>query len=262
MPTPFPGMDPYLERRGIWEQVHTDLIVSIRRFLTPLVRPHYHVGIEERTYLAVLPPEDQGAGIPDVFLTASHRHAGGTPMTSTRATPTDVQPVVAELPMPEEIHERYLEIRTVPEQQVITVIEILSPSNKLGREGREQYERKRLQVLGSLTHLVEIDLLRGGQPLPMKVLGQSDYRLLVSRSQHRPRADVYLFGVRDVIPAVPVPLRPGASEPVLPLNMLLHELYDQGGYDLIIDYQQPPPPPLSEADKEWARQLVAPQVRW
>ena len=57
MPTPFPGMDPYLERRGIWEQVHTDLIVSIRRFLTPLLRPRYHVGIEERTYLAVLPPD-------------------------------------------------------------------------------------------------------------------------------------------------------------------------------------------------------------
>ena len=61
MPTPFPGMDPYLERRGIWEQVHTDLIVSIRRFLTPLLRPRYHVGIEERTSLAVLPPNEQGA---------------------------------------------------------------------------------------------------------------------------------------------------------------------------------------------------------
>jgi hypothetical protein len=93
--------------------------------------------------------------------------------------------------MPEDVHERYLEIRTVPEQQVITVIEIVSPSNKLSREGREQYESKRLKVLGSLTHLVEIDLLRAGQPLPMKVPSRNDYRILVSRSQHRPSVEPY-----------------------------------------------------------------------
>ena len=136
MPTPFPGMDPYLERRGIWEQVHTDLIVSIRRFLTPLLRPRYHVGIEERTYLAVLPPDEQGAGIPDVLITSPQRDPGSTPTATTLTTPEAAQPLVAELPLPEEVTERYLEIRTVPEQQVITVIEILSPSNKLTREGR------------------------------------------------------------------------------------------------------------------------------
>src|SRR5215471_13348790 len=261
MPTPFPGMDPYLERRGIWEQVHTDLIVSIRRFLTPLLRPRYHVGIEERTYLAVLPPEEQGAGIPDVLITSPQHDSGSAPTTSTLATPEAVQPLVAELPLPEEVTERYLEIRTVPEQQVITVIEILSPSNKLAREGRVQYEGKRLKVLGSRTHLVEIDLLRTGQPFPMKAPGSNDYRIVISRSQHRPRADIYLFGVRDLIPAFPIPLRPGETEPTLPLNHTLHELYDQGGYDLIIDYRQPPQPPLSEGDTAWARQLVTESVR-
>jgi hypothetical protein len=128
MPTPFPGMDPYVERRGIWEQVHTDLIVSIRRFLTPLLRPHYHVGIEERTYLAVLPPDEQGAGIPDVLITSPRRDPDSTLTATILSTPEATQPLVAELPLPEEVTERYLEIRTVPEQQVITVIEILSPS--------------------------------------------------------------------------------------------------------------------------------------
>ena len=256
MPTPFPGMDPYLERRGIWEQVHTDLIVSMRRFLTPLLRPRYHVGIEERIYRAVLPPDDQGTGIPDVLITLSQHHPTSAPAATTRAATAAAQPVVAELPMPEELRERYLEIRTVPEQQVITVIEIVSPANKLSREGREQYEGKRLKVLGSLTHLFEMDLLRAGQPLPMKVASHNDYRILVSRSQHRPRADLYLFGVRDVIPAVPIPLRPGEAEPLLPVNDILHDLYDQGGYDLIIDYQQPPQPPLADGDTAWARQLV------
>jgi len=254
-------MDPYLERRGIWEQVHTDLIVSIRRFLTPFLRPHYHVGIEERTYLAVLPPAEQGAGIPDVLITSPQSHPGGALTTTAQPGPGAVQPLVAELPMPEEVRERYLEIRTVPDQQVITVIEIVSPSNKLSREGREQYESKRLKVLGSLTHLVEIDVLRAGQPFPMKAPGHNDYRILVSRSQQRPRADLYLFGVRDSIPTFPVPLRSGEAEPSLPLNDLLHELYDLGGYDLIIDYRQPPQPALSEADAAWARQLVSQSVR-
>ena len=208
MSTPFPGMDPYLERRGIWKQVHTDLIVSIRRFLTPLLRPRYHVGIEECTYLAVLPPDDQGTGIPDVLITLPQRHTAGAPMATALTTPEAAQPVVAELPMPEEVQERYLEIRTVPEQQVITVIEIVSPANKLSREGREQYENKRLKVLGSLTHLVEVDLLRTAQPLPMKVASHNDYRILVSRSQHRPRADLYLFGCATLFPPFRFPSDP------------------------------------------------------
>jgi hypothetical protein len=257
MPTAFLGMDPYLERRGVWEQVHTDLIVSIRRFLTPLLRPHYHVGIEERTYLAVLPPNDQSTGMPDVLIAASLSPTVTAAPSVAVAAPVAVAPVVAQLPMPEEVKERYLEIRTVPDQQVITVIEILSPTNKITREGRELYESKRLKVLGSLTNLVEIDLLRVGQPFPMKVTSQSDYRLVVSRSRRRPYADVYLFSVRDLIPDLPIPLRLGEEEPLVPLNKILHEVYDQGGYDLIIDYQQPPEPPLSEADVAWTAQILS-----
>jgi hypothetical protein len=250
-------MDPYLEKRGIWEQVHTDLIVSIRRFLTPLLRPHYHVGIEERTYLSVLPLENQNTGMPDVLIAAPVATMAGVAAPAAMTSSIAVAPVEVQLPLPEEIKERYLEIRTVPDQQVITVIEILSPTNKATHEGREVYEKKRLKVLGSLTHLVEIDLLRVGQPLPMQAPRQSDYRLVVSRSQRRPYADVYLFGVRDLIPDLPIPLRPGEAEPLVPLNQMLHELYDQGGYDLIIDYHQPPDPLLSEADAVWATQVLA-----
>jgi hypothetical protein len=73
----------------------------------------------------------------------------------------------------------------------------------------------------------------------MKAPGRNDYRIVISRSQHRLRADIYLFGVRDLMPAFPIPLRPGETEPILSLNPILHELYDQDGYDLIIDYRQP-----------------------
>jgi hypothetical protein len=255
MPTPFPGMDPYLERRGLWEEVHPGLIVGIQRFLTPLLRPHYHVAIEQRTYLALLPPNEQRVGKPDVSVVSP---GGGAPEAiAAVASPAAVGPVVGELPMPEEMLERYLEIRDVVTREVITVIEILSPTNKIPGDGRVQYERKRLRVLGSLTNLVEIDLLRVGEPFSMKVSGESDYRIVVSRSQYRPRADVYLFGVRDPIPDFPIPLRPGETEPTLPLNQILYDLYDQGGYDLAIDYQQLPEPPLSDKDVRWAAQVLA-----
>ena len=117
----------------------------------------------------------------------------------------------------------------------MTVIELLSHSNKSSREGRAQYERKRLAVLASLTHLIEIDLLRAGDPMPMRVSGngsRTDYRILVSRSHQQPLTDAYRFGVRDAIPDIPVPLRTGEPEPILALNQILHELYDHAGYDL------------------------------
>ncbi len=252
MPTPFPGMDPYLERPGVWNQVHTSLIVDIQRFLTPILRPHYHVAIEQRQYLTVLPPDEQATGIPDILVTSSPLRGLNYALAMAPTTPG---PLVAELPVPEEVKERYLEIRDIKSGVVITVIEILSPANKIGREGRDLYERKRFKTLGSLTNLVEIDLLRIGQPFPMKISAQDDYRILVSRSQSRPRADVYLFDVPDPIPDFPIPLRPGEQEPILSLNKILHTLYDQGGYDMIIDYEQPPNPPLSDEDTVWMKLL-------
>ena len=98
--------------------------------------------------------------------------------------------------------------------------------------------------------------MRVGHPLPMMVSGQSSYRIVISRSQHRPQADIYLFGIRESIPGVPIPLRPDEAELTLPLNKILHNIYDQGAYDLAIDYQHPPEPQLLDEDAEWAKQLV------
>ncbi|HEY52989.1 MAG TPA: DUF4058 family protein [Caldilineae bacterium] len=259
MPTPFPGMAPCLERSGFGEEVHTALLIEVQQHLTPKVRPTYRVAVERRTYLTVAEPNGTiSSGKPDVLVIEAHGNGGPTRVTSPAAVLAP--PLVADLPMPEEVVERYLAVREVASNKVITVIEILSPSNKLPGVGRDQYERKRLQVLGSQTNLVEIDLLRAGEPLPMWVRGgdaSSDYRIVVSRAQHRPRADVYLFSVRQPIPNIPIPLRPGESEPVLPLNQILHELYDRAGYDLAIDYSQPPEPPLRKQDVAWAETLLA-----
>jgi Protein of unknown function (DUF4058) len=258
MPTPFPGMDPYLERAGIWEEVHTRLIVAMADALGPHVRPKYRVGVEQRTYLALLTPDEyERVGKPDVLVSASRRQA---PLAQATATAVSTTPRVAQLPMPEEITERYLEVRDVVTGEVITIIELLSPTNKLTREGRRQYMRKRLQVLGSAPHFIEIDLLRAGEPFPFRVLdddAESDYRMIVSRAPDRPQAAVYLFTIRDPIPDIPVPLQPGDPEPSLALNLLLHDVYDRAGYDLTIDYQQSPPHPrIREQDIQWMKQLV------
>ena len=257
MPTPFPGMDPYLERAGVWEEVHTRLIVALADALGLQVRPKYRVGVEQRTYLAVMTPDEYKlVGKPDVLVVAPRRQTLSVQATATAA---GIAPRVAQLPMPEEITERYLAVRDTVTGEVITVIELLSPTNKLTRDGRRQYARKRLRVLGRATHLIEIDLLRAGEPFPFQVQdgeAQSDYRIIASRAPDRPQAAVYLFTIRDPIPDIPVPLQPGDVEPSLALNRLVHDVYDRAGYDLTLDYQQAPPPPrMSEQDLQWMKQL-------
>jgi hypothetical protein len=252
-------MDPYLERQGFGEEVHTRLIVAIADELGQQVRPHYRVNVERRTYLSITTPDAiEFVGKPDVLVTAPPRQASGATVAISH---TGATPHVAALPMPEEVVERYLEVREVMTGEVITIIELLSPSNKLKAEGRQQYERKRLAILGSATNLIEIDLLRAGQPFPFWLQDdadtQSDYRIVVSRALQRPRADVYLFSMREPIPDIPVPLKPGEVEAVLPLNQILHTLYDRASYDLVIDYQQQPPlPSLDIEDMEWVGQVA------
>lgn len=253
MPTPFPGMDPYLERPGIWSQVHTNLIVEIQRHLARELRPKYTVAIEQRTYVAVADPStNEGVnGWMGEWVKMSPPH----PFTPSSPPSEASAAYSVEVPLPEEVRERYLEVRDQVTGEVITIIEILSPSNKIAH--RRRYLRKRLAILGSDTGLVEIDLLHAGMPMPMKGnLPRSHYRILISRAADRPKAEALLFNVQQPIPDVPIPLRPGEKEPLLPLNELLHRVYDAGGYDLMVDYSRPPEPLLDEPTAEWtARQL-------
>jgi hypothetical protein len=214
--------------------------------------------VEQRTYLAILTPDEYVlVGKLDILVAASRRQVQPG---HTTATAVGIAPRVAQLPMPEEIIERHLAVRDMLTGEVITVIELLSPTNKLTRDGRRQYARKRMQVLGSATHFIEIDLLRAGEPFPFRVHdddAQSDCRILVSRAPDRPQAAVYLFTLRDPIPDIPVPLQPGDAEPSVAVNRLVHDVYDRAGYDLTLDYQQsPPPPPISAQDVQWMKQLL------
>ena len=103
-----------------------------------------------------------------------------------------------------------------------------------------------------MTNFIEIDLLRRGQRMPLSNQNiQSHYRILVSRGNQRPRADLYAFNIQNKIPEFPLPLRPEDTEPIIDLQALLTNIYDVGSYDLKIDYTQQPVPELLEDDAAW-----------
>ncbi|MEO0378129.1 MAG: DUF4058 family protein, partial [Cyanobacteria bacterium P01_A01_bin.17] len=170
-----------------------------------------------------------------------------------------IEPVIVELPMPEEIQERYLEIREVGTGLVVTTLELISPSNKRSGKGRQKYEEKRLKILASQTHLVEIDLIRAFEPLPMLGIKETSYRILVSRADQRPRAALYPFNLQCPIPTFPLPLNPDAAEVFVDVQSLLKQVYERASYDLAIDYTQEPVPPLSHEETAWADAVLREQ---
>jgi len=172
--------------------------------------------------------------------------------------PVGVGVLEVDLLMKEEVEENYLEIREVKTGKLITVIEMLSPVNKISSEGRQEYLEKREEILHTRTNLVEIDLLRSGEP--MDILGptvHSHYRVLISPGWRRPRAQLYTFNLRQPIPDFPLPLLPHDEQPLVHLNQILHELYTRARFDLRLDYTVPPVPPLAPDDATWAARLLA-----
>lgn len=253
MPSPFPGMDPYLERPELWPGLHNRLIAGLDETLGPLVRPRYYVALEERIY-SEDPPELLLVGRPDLAVVRSH---AGPPDRASGSWGAATGVLEVEVPLADRVRETYLELRAAQDGEVVTVIEILSPSNKRPGEGRREYLRKRAAVLQSLTSLVEIDLLRIGDRMPLvQRWPTADYGVLVSRSWLRPRAHLTGFTLRDPLPAFPVPLREGEDEPSLDLGAVFMTVYDRASYDLRIDYGRPPEPPLRDADASWAAALA------
>jgi hypothetical protein len=245
-------MDPYLENSDLWLGFHNQLIAAIAGELSPRLRPRYYVAVEGRTFW-----DNTGdlkfAGRPDISIARSTARE----TTAEYIVTPHAQVVPVTLPIPDEITETYLEIRAVGEDRVITVLEILSPTNKRRGRGREMYEEKRDLVLTTRTHLVEIDLLRGGEPMRMNQNGsRSHYRILISRAPKRPRADLYPFNVQQPIPDFDLPLQRDDAEPRVELNRILHELYDRAGYDLRINYKTDPEPPLDGDDAIWLDNLL------
>lgn len=256
MANPFPGMNPYLEHPDVWPSIHNRLIVAIADSLAPQLLPKYFVDIEKRVY-QINGEDALLIGLPDVVVQQRRQTQTDRTTSNVAVAAPPVTPLRVRVPLPLEFREGYLEVREIATRQVVTVIELLSPTNKRTGKGRDIYEEKRQQVLGSRTHFVEIDLVRTGKPMPVLDCDiEASYRILVSRGDQRPMADLYLFNLPDAIPVFPLPLRHGDVEPLVNLQALINGVYERAGYDFVIDYSSEPVPPFSESDAAWADALL------
>lgn len=255
MPSPFPGMDPYLENPAIWGSIHTNLISVIQEFLAGPLEPNYYILSQERVYIS--DPLDPGRRViaPDVFVS---QRASAPQLLAIASSPRVItSPTQQVTLLDEEIRTPYLVIYDKLNHQVVTIIELLSPANKVaGARGRAEFLRKRTEVWASDTHWLEIDLLRAGQRDPWAA-GRSDYCALRSRADQRDRVDLWLFNLPDPLPVLPVPLH--SSDPDVPLLLaeVLQTVYNRGRYHNIVDYDQPPTPALAEDEAAWAVKLLA-----
>jgi len=250
VPSPFPGMDPFLEDPRTWESVHTRLIAVMGELLSAQVQPHFYVDIETAVY--VVTPDDlmRRPIKPDLYLVTAG--AGeSSPTGSAITAPTIVAPLY-----PEEIRQRFLEIRDAASREVVTVIELLSPTNKTPRSaGQDAFRRKRHDVMTSPVHWLEIDLLRAGDR-PAEVAARSDYYALLKRGGSSV-FEVWSIDVRDRLPTVAVPLVPPHADVPLDLQQALTLMYDRNYYAQRVDYSAVPPAPrLAPADAVWVEECV------
>jgi hypothetical protein len=253
MPSPFPGMNPYLERDIVWHDFHERFLILGAGIIGAQVRPNYVVRVDDHIFVHELPDNPrQPSGRADLTVTR----------TGHRATPTRGDAAVLEAPnrirMPQAdvTREAYLEVLDRHSREVVSVIELLSPSNKRkSGPDRAQYLAKRANVLASQTHLVEIDLLRGGAPMPGDDRPECTYSVLVSRVDERPEAGFWPLSLSDRLPVIPIPLRAPHRDASLDLQGLLNRVYDEAGYEYYV-YDGPPLPALNADEEAWAREFI------
>ena len=255
MPSVFPGMDPFIEGYE-WEDFHINLITAIQSTLVPKLRPDYAIRAEKRIYIEN-PYDDPRLIRPDLTIIRDPLGLRGS-RSPARSSSAMLEPVERTLPGPVDIEETYLVIRHLETSEVITVIELLSPSNKRANaEGREEYLAKREEILRSKTNLVEIDLLRGGLRLPtVEPLPPGDFFAFVCRARRRRKVDVYAWPLNHPLPTIPIPLATDDREVPLDLQAVFDTVYDRAGYDYTINYTQPIVPTLNESDTAWASALL------
>lgn len=252
MVSPFPGMDPYLEGE-LWTTFHIQLAVEIARQLTPRLLPRYFAFANQRQVTDM--PQEVAIEATDVYPDVGVVAANA-------ARPANVSAALAEAPLklttvvPSQIPHSWVEIRDQAGRALVTLIEILSPTNKRG-DGRREYLRKRNKVFRSSAHLVEIDLLRKGKRVPMaEPLPQSDYFVLLTRADQRPESEVWPISLADSLPTVRIPLREPDPDVPLDLQQAFSNIYELSPYGLAIDYSKPPDVPLSKGAALWAAQRI------
>lgn len=249
MSSPFPGMDPFIESQR-WTDFHGALLQVIRAELVAKLRPRYVVDVEEYVFLTREGGEAVGRPEPDIAIAVSEM---GRSSSRGAASAVAEHPLVLTTPAPSRRRrQKYLVLRRAEREEVVTVIELLSPTNKAPGEGVSEYLAKRENVFNSGSNLVELDLLRGGQRLPTKEdLPPADYFAFVSRHDQLPRVEVYAWTLRNPLPEVPVPLADGDDDLLLGLQPIFTRTCQEAGYDYSLKYDRELEPPVDPTNRQW-----------
>jgi len=258
MPSPFPGIDPYIECQDFWPDFHVDFIATLRRTINKLLPEPYVARIDERMNLVERPQEEVKQIRPD--LAVVRQRPEQTTAATSQGTLT-LEPVTIPLKFLEEYREAFIEILHRPNHKVVAVVEVLSPGNKAGSTRRD-YLAKRNALMNREVHLIEIDFLVGGRRLPMeRPLPPGDHFALIARAERRPDCDVFAWTIRDPLPTIPIPLLAPDPDVLVDLAPLFASVYDQARYDGSIDYQAPLSIPLATEDRAWAEELARSSAR-
>ena len=262
MPSPFPGMDPFLEDPIVFPDFHDRFNAYLSESLQPGLPEPYYAALGRRAWVEI---SDRFIG-PDVIIVASERvtERAATRTTSVAMATMEVsQPVVIHVPHDEQV-ETLVEIYIGRgnERRLVTAIELLSPANKTsGEKGRDLYLRKQAELLDSKTHLVEIDLLRGGEhttAVPEKRLRRFvprfTYHVCSHRFEHFEDFLIYPIQSAEPLPTINIPLLPGDGEVPVNLQQVLTRTYEAGPYHREIDYRASVPlPEITDIELDWIR---------
>ncbi len=247
MANPFPGMDPFLEG-PFWGTFHANLMDAIAWQLAPKLKPKYLALTNQRVVIAVPDPIETPATrlrVPDVGIFHATDGAG------TLAEAAIAAPLLVEGVMPETMRQTMLEVRDAESRQLITAIEVLSPTNKRG-DGAFEYRQKRNELLSSPANFIEIDLLRIGDRFPMvSALPSVPYFVFVSRAISRPRVEAWPIALAQELPTIPVPLRAEDPDVTLDLQAAYRSVYEHFSYDIAVDHRCPLAVPLREDQQQW-----------
>ena len=277
MPSPFPGMDPYLEAPAVWPDFHGRLIYVINEMILPDLPDDYDPRVETQVRLVEVPPKDAdvtgwttvgGRAVPDVAVIRAHGGGGNGAAemeeeeeggVATLAEPVEtLEPVFVPSAVYEEVVRRRIEIVHRPDGELVTLIELLSLTNKRGA-GQEEYLEKRRKLLRQGANLVEIDLLLGGRRLPLGTpLPAGDYFAFVTRRDSPVWTAVYAWPLKRRLPAIPIPLRLPDEDVPLDLAAALTTTYDRGRYGRQIRYGNPPPVELEGVLADWVSSTSKP----
>ena len=256
MPSPFPGMDPFIESQN-WKGFHSNFIGVLGEMLVAKLRPRYIVQTEDYVYLARVGDDPDRLLEPDLAVVEAAA-APAMPTGSIGEAVATLAPSMHTLHVPRRYRQKFLSIRDRKFRNVVTVVELLSPTNKTPGDGYSEYLVKRYNVSYTTSHLVEIDLLRGGQRLATREpLEPADFYAFVARTAEASTIEVYHWTLRDRLPAIPIPLSEGDADVLLDLRAAFTTTYDRYGYDYALDYQLPVESPLETVASDWAKSVVA-----